>query len=225
MIKSCDCNSKKKKLKKLLIWLVIITLIITAIVCYFNYYVNPIILTSNEAVIKSKTISILNSAVQSAFNEDTTYNDLVNITYDTQNNIQSITANTQKVNLLNSNISLNCQDKLNDIENLNFNVPLGTFTGLPILNGIGPKITLNMMPIGSVESKYKSVFTSVGINQTHHEIYIILSANISVLLPGNNSTVKVMTEVLIAESIIVGEVPEVYFGANNLLNTQLNLIP
>ena len=197
----------------------------TALVCYFNFYVNPIIIETNTSIIKSKTTLIINDSVIECLNLSNSYDSFITINYDEQNNIKSINADTLKINQLNTTVLQNCQEKLNQINNLYFEVPLGTFSGIPLLNGIGPNIKLKMMPIGSVNSNFISNFNSVGINQTHHKIFINLETYVSVLLPGNNTNLKVNTQILIAESIIIGEVPDVYFDANNSLNNQLNLIP
>ena len=221
-----SCKYKKKNfIKKLLLIVAVLLTICFAVIGYFNFYVNPIIVEANTSVIRSKTNFIMNKSVMNSLELSNNYDNLITITYDELNNIKSINANTQKINELNTQILENCQYELNQINNLYFNVPLGTFTGIPILNGIGPNVKLKMMPIGSVNSKFESEFKGVGINQTHHKIYINLETYVSVLLPGNNTNIKVNCQVLLGESVIVGEVPDVYFGANNSLNNQLNLIP
>lgn len=215
---------KRRKIKKRIIrWSVFIAIIV-GIVCYFNFYVNPIILTTNTATIKAKTVEVVNLSISNVLSNNSS-DDLIKITYDSDGNVSSIVANTVLANKLNTMIVDNCQTNLSDMTMLNFSVPLGTFSGMPFLNGLGPKITIKMTPVGSISTKFNSVFTSQGINQTCHQIYLNITANISVLLPGVDKTVKVTTQYLISESIIVGKVPQVYFGSNNTLNSQLNLVP
>jgi sporulation protein YunB len=108
--------------------------------------------------------------------------------------------------------------------NVGFNVPLGTFTGIRFLNALGPNINLKMVPIGNVNCSFYSQFTSVGINQSHHRIYITMTASVSILLPIATHTITTMEQILICESIIIGEVPETYLNTDNLTNA-LNLIP
>lgn len=222
-----NCLSKKEYIKhrhKKLIWFfVIIFGIILSIILYFNLYVNPIIITTNKAVIKSKTISIINSSVEDTISANI-YDDLITITYDSNGNITSIKANSILANQLNTKILNVCQTNLENMTKLTFDVPLGSFTGIPIFNGLGPNITIKMLPIGTVQTQFKSEFVSAGINQTYHKIYLDIQTEISVLLPGTNQSVSVNTQILIGESIIVGEVPQVYLG-NSALNSQLNLLP
>lgn len=217
-------QAKRRKIRKRCIRISVFLAIIIGIICYFNLYVNPIILTSNTARIKAKTVEIVNISISDIL-EQTNGDNLVNITYDSEGNVTSITANTILANKLNTQIVENCQNNLSDMTMLNFSVPLGSFSGIPLLNGLGPKITIKMTPVGSINTKFNSIFTSQGINQTCHQIYIDITANISVLLPGVDKTVTVNTQYLISESIIIGKVPQVYFNSNNTLNSQLNLIP
>lgn len=217
-------NYNKKRKKRLIIFLCTTICIILALILYFNCYVNPIILSANKGVIKSKTISVINQSVQNTISTNV-YNELITMKTDSEGNITSISANSMLSNKLNNQIIENCQTSLNDISSLSFNVSLGTFSGIPLLNGIGPDITIKMIPIGSVQTMFKSEFISAGINQTYHKIYLDISVDMSILLPGTNQSVKVNTQVLIGESIIVGKVPQVYFGNSSILNSQLNLVP
>ena len=66
-------------------------------------------------------------------------------------------------------------------------------------------------------STFTSSFHSAGINQTNHSLYINLYASVSLILPAYHSTVDSVTEFLVAESIINGEVPDVYLGSNNTI--------
>lgn len=199
--------------------------LIVGIFAYFNNYVNPAIVQTNIAVIKAKTNETINSSVTSSLNSKDLYDDLISIKYDTDGNISSISANSFNANKINNQILTDCQEKLGNTSDLSFDVALGCFSGIPIFNNVGPKIKIKMLPIGNVQSSFKSNFTSLGINQTYHAIYLNYTVSVSILLPGFDKNVTVSSQILIGESIIVGKVPQVYFGSNNLLNSQLNLAP
>lgn len=216
-------NKNNKRKKKVWIVILIISSVLICLFSYFKFYVNPIIFEVNKMSIKSKTTTIINQAVQTSLN-GTNYDNLINISKDSNGKINSITANSMVANQLNLDITNNCQNMLNQNNKLNFDVPLGSFSGIPFLNGIGPKIKINMIPIGVVQTNFNSQFTSCGINQTYHKISLIVSANICVLMPTNSQNIVVNTEIIIAESIIIGEIPQAYLSSS-LLSSQLNLIP
>ena len=220
----CASKCKSKKKKRLVVFLIIISLILFGVFLYINIYVNPIIIQTNQAVIKATTINVINDSVSSSISKDN-FDDLLQIHYDNDGNITAITANSLLANRLNNTIINDCQTALSDIKKLNFSVPLGTFSGIKLLNGVGPSVSIKMMPVGNVETKFFSEFSSQGINQTNHKLYLNINANISVLLPGIDTSIKVKTQILLCESVIVGKVPQVYLGNNNVLNNQLNLVP
>ena len=223
---NCSCNRKRKtKTKtKVIIIFVTVSMILLCVFLYLNLYVNPIIIQSNRAEIKATTVGVINDAVLNSINSEN-FDDILQIHYDNDGNITAITANSLVANKLNNSIIKDCQNALSDLKKLNFSVPIGTFSGIKIFNGLGPNVSIKMMPIGDVETEFYSEFISQGINQTNHKLYLSINANISILLPGINQSIKVKTQVLISESIIVGKVPQIYLGSNNVLNKQLNLVP
>lgn len=103
-------------------------------------------------------------------------------------------------------------------------VPLGTVSGITLLSGKGPGIPASFAPVGSVHSRYRTQLTSAGINQTHYRVYMILSAQIEIILPGSTEQTEVEFELPIAESIIVGDVPGAYTNVANE-EDMLNLVP
>lgn len=215
------CKHKKRHIKIKIF--IAITLIVIAIFCYFDFYVNPQIVNANLAQIKSVATNVINSGVQSTL-QNNDYNDLMTIEKDQNNNIKLISVNTKNVNKLNSNIISLTQRKLEQEKDMHINIPLGTFTGLPILNGLGKSLTIKLTHIGSVNTKFTSQFYSVAINQSIHKIYLNITATICVLLPLYTQNVDITTQVLVAECVIVGDIPNVYLNTDNLTNA-LNLIP
>ena len=83
----------------------------------------------------------------------------------------------------------------------------GSFTGFKLLSGKGPGVPIKISSIGNVVTDLKSEFTSQGINQTLHQIYLCVKTKISVMLPGCSCVSEFETKILIAETIIVGKVP------------------
>lgn len=215
------CKHKKKHIKLKIF--IAIALVVIAIVCYFDFYVNPQIVNANIAHIKAKTTSIINSGVQHTL-QNSNYNDLISIQKDSNNKVSYITVNSNNVNILNTNIVSATQQKLEEQKSMQIEVPLGTFSGIPILNGIGSNVTIKLTPVGSVNTKFVSQFYSVGINQSIHKIYINITTTICVLLPLYTQNIDVTTQVLVAECVVVGEIPNVYLNTDNLTNA-LNLIP
>ena len=102
-------------------------------------------------------------------------------------------------------------------------VPLGAALGMTLLAGSGPGIPVSIVPIGSVATEFATEFESCGINQTRHKVYLQLTASIRIVIPTGAKTTQVSANMLVAESIIVGSVPEGFVGYD-LSEEELNLI-
>ena len=81
-----------------------------------------------------------------------------------------------------------------------------------------------MLPIGNITCKFTSEFKSAGINQTNHKLYLTVNSNVSVILPIENQIIQTQTQIMIAESIIVGKIPQTYLNSSSV-DEMLNLIP
>lgn len=215
-----NCKAKKSSLKKFFAWVLII---LALVFVYFSIYVNPQIVKTNMAQIKAYTNSVINNAILGTL-KNNDYDNLISIQKDTDGNVVLLSVNSTNSNNLINNINSQIQNTLNSQNSLNYYLPLGTFTGIPLLAGIGPKIKLNIVPIGSVQTAYKSQIASISINQSYHKIYITIKTSICVVLPLYTQTILISNQVLVAENIIVGKIPDTYLNTDNLTNA-LNLIP
>ncbi len=181
----------------------------------------PVVTEATWSTIYSLSTSAVSNAVYDVINETgITYDDLVTIEEDANGSISLISVNTITVNQLARRFYQVAQEYLDEMGENGIDIALGTFTGIPFLVGIGPKINIKLVSIGIMTASFTSSFESAGINQTKHTLTINIYASVSLILPAYTSTVDSTTEFLVAESIINGEVPEVYLGSNNTF--QLN---
>lgn len=194
-------------------------LFVLASFVYIYCVVNPVVVGATEHMIFSLSTSAVSDAIYDVLNEeDITYNDLVNIEYDNEGNVTLISLQTIRLNLIARKFYQVAQVYLDNMGKQGIDVALGTFTGIPFLSGVGPKINLKLVSIGAMTSTFENSFKSAGINQTNHSLYIHLYASVSMVLPAYSKTIDSVTEMLVAESVIIGKVPSVYFGSNSMLN-------
>lgn len=149
------------------------------------------------------------------------YEDLSDIVRDEQGNIQMIKMNVVLVNQITSEIALKIQENINNYERSNFYIRLGTFTGTKIFSGRGPKVEIKMSTTGNVKTELVSQFFASGVNQTIHRIYLKIDCSISVLTPFDNIEECITNQILLAEAVIVGEVPETYYNLNGVTSNDL----
>lgn len=218
---------KKKKVstkKKLIIVFTIILLIIISILLYLHYVVNPIIIDASEAKVRSLTQSAVESAVYDVIKDEYLYSDLIEIIKDSNNDIKMISANAYKINLLSKEILNSAQNNLTTLGEQGIEIGIGTFTGITLFTDKGPKVSLKLSPIGTIYTRFHSEFTSAGINQTNHSIYLYVQTDVSLILPTDTKMISTTTEVLLTESIIQGKIPDTYLNSNQL-DEMLNLVP
>ena len=89
---------------------------------------------------------------------------------------------------------------------------------------MGPPVKIDIYPYGEVTCRFLSQFISAGINQTQHKIYVDIKAKVNVVLPFKTLTIPMENEVLVCESVIIGEIPETYLRSNTL-SDMVDLIP
>ena len=179
------------------------------LILLFNSQIKPVIesVTANEAKIRS--IGTINGAVIDELNrEGISYDNLITVERGTDGNVLSITTNMVKMNELKAKMISNIQTKLGDDTYTTVGVPLGTLIGGEIFHGRGPKIPLRASLSGNVSADFDSTFESAGINQTKHQIYLDVKTSVYSFLPGFKTTTDVETNVLVAETVIVGAVPQ-----------------
>lgn len=92
----------------------------------------------------------------------------------------------------------------------------GSFTGFKLLSGKGPGVPIRISSIGNVETDLRSEFTAQGINQTLHRVYLQIECQVSILTPYDDITEKIKNQVLIAENVIVGKIPNTYYNIEGI---------
>lgn len=88
-----------------------------------------------------------------------------------------------------------------------------------MLSGRGPGVKIRISSIGNIETNLNSEFTSQGINQTLHRIYVDINYNVKVLTPFKDIERKITNKVLLAENVIVGNIPDTYYNLEGLNGT------
>ena len=130
--------------------------------------------------------------------------------------VTAISCNMARINALSARI---LDRVVNATENYTATVriPLGNLTGISLLMGRGPKIPVEITTLTSSKVAFENSIVTAGINQTKHQITLQIVVDIDVLVPWGSESAQVTTEVLIADTVIVGRVPDTYLSmdANN----------
>lgn len=184
-----------------------------------------VVLSLAQAQARALAVQVLNeSAAALLASGEVTYDSLMHVRADEAGQVRLIQANTPEMNRLASQVSLLAQGRLQAARDQAVRVPLGSALGLTIFAGAGPKIEVQVLPVGSVHAEFHTDFQTAGINQTRHRVSLQLTAQVQLVIPTGAQTVEATTQVAMAESIIVGEVPETFTDVGEDMD-MLDLVP
>lgn len=212
------------KRKRVAICLIVLCLLlIVGAFFYINLSLRPVLEGLSKARVEAVAAKAMNDAILEILEDEKVAQSLLSV-YSEGGHVYLLQANSGRLNALAADCAIRAQERIQTLGEQGISVPLGTISGVPILAGIGPSLTMKFTPAGSVQSSFSSEFKSAGINQTLHRITLRLTATVRIILPGDAYIVTVSTEASIAENIIVGDVPDAYTDVNNE-DDLLNLIP
>lgn len=205
--------SKKRKLKRRIAFVFVALALIGAVV-FIHTNVTNVLKAIAEASMRSITTVAVNDAVYYTLSDKLRYEDLISIERDGKGDIQAISSNAFQINRIARDTAYMSQENLNSMSQDGVEVPLGALTGVSAWAGFGPKLHLKIIPISNVSCRFVSKFLDAGINQTKHSIYLEIVADISIIMPTGTSNFASLTEVLVAESVLLGKVPETFLQAD-----------
>ncbi len=196
------CRRKYKA--KVIVTVVFIFLFV--LFCFILKRLEPAFVEYAQSYGNEVVVDIINNTAYEVF-------DKYNISGIQKENNGLITTDTSMLNKLKSDFTTIVQQKLRKTDNI-IKMPLGSISGFYLLNGLGPLITVRILPLSTVKTNFENKFVSEGINYVKHSIYINVSVDI--LYKGFllNSSNVITTQVLVIENINSGSVPQ-YYGIND----------
>ncbi|WP_367925205.1 sporulation protein YunB [uncultured Ruthenibacterium sp.] len=194
---------------KVLLFLGILFLILIEI----DMQLRPVITTMAEYQCRVVSILAMNEAVMDELEQEPNIGaELVHVDTREDGSVVSVEIDSVEMNRLQARLTDAVTNRLLGIQQQDIGIPLGTLTGWQLLAGRGPKIHLQILPTSFVESDIVDSLETAGINQTQHRIFIDFKVEMSAIMPGYSTSVVVENQVCVAQTLIVGEVPQFYAG-------------
>lgn len=165
------------------------------------------------AVSRARMISTeaVNQAVTEELSRlDITYEDLVKLERDAQNNVVSLETNVVELNKLKADITLAAQERICSYQSEAAKIPVGTLLGSDFTAGWGPELNIRLRLASNATSEVTNSFHTAGINQTCHQVMMTITTQVYVILAGCRSAVEVTSDYCLAETVIVGLSPDAY---------------
>ncbi|MDF3002214.1 MAG: sporulation protein YunB [Bacillota bacterium] len=206
---------RKRDKRKSIKWFVCLVLLLVLTVysaVFTEKIIKPNLASIAEVKVKAMMTRIVNEAVREQFVNDVDVKGLLTIKTDQEGNITYVESNTTAMNALATNLTQAVQNQYKWEDASMMRVPVGSIVGSQILSQFGPYVTLKVLPIGTSKTNFKTEFESMGINQTKYKVYLEMDSQAKVLAPFSINNIDVQNTILIAEAIIVGEVPNSYIN-------------
>ena len=193
------------------IWLTLLALVLVSLAVTLLLHLKPVMTSMATARVSNIVNRIVMVAVDEAVAKgEIDYDNFVTFEKDETGHITALRSNMSEFNRLQSLISDTVLDRLSEMTSSDLSIPLGTLTGSNLLAGRGPHIRVRTQSVGSATARLRNALTAAGINQTKHQVLLDVEVYVTVLLPGFATSVQVNNELCVAETVIVGNVPETY---------------
>ena len=150
------------------------------------------------------------------------YDRMIAFETDREGRITAVKSNMTEFNRLQTVVLDEVLARISEVSTRELAIPIGSLTGSALLSGRGPRITVRMQSVGSSTARFNNRFESAGINQTKHQIYLVVDVYVSILLPGFSTTTKLSNTYSVAETVIVGSVPDNYTYFSNGADMEQN---
>ncbi|MEW6173860.1 MAG: sporulation protein YunB [Bacillota bacterium] len=171
----------------------------------------PTVLAFAEPEAVQMAVETVNGAIRSdILSRQLRYEDLVAIHKDDEGHIVMVQADTVKVNDMAASVAIAVEKALGNLQQKEFEVPMGQILGSQFLANYGPRVKVQIIPVGSVKVVMLDKFESAGINQTRHRFSLHLDTNVRIAVPLHHKEARVATDVPLVENIIVGTVPSTF---------------
>ena len=188
-----------------------IFLIMSAAFLYLQLILSPLIVELAKAGVDNRASYIINEAIETQMqSDDIDYENIVFLEKDINGNITALKTNINEVNRLKTQILSVIDDMLLDLDVNEIGIPLGSLCIPELFSGMGPKLPVKVMSVSASDAEFHNEFSEAGINQTSHRMMMDVNITMTVLTPMGTESITVTSAVVVAETVIVGLVPESY---------------
>ena len=198
-------------------FLAALVLIVIVVATIINVQMRPLLTNLATTRVSNTVNRIVSEAVDESIATGTLgYDHLVTLEKDQEGRISAVRSNMVAFNQLQSQILDLILARMEQVSTRELSIPMGSLTGFSMLAGRGPRVNVRMESVGSSSAYFTNEFVSAGINQTRHQIVLNIDVAVSILLPGFSTVTVISNKIAVAETVIVGAVPDHYtqFGSD-----------
>ncbi len=191
----------------------VLVVIITAAILFlmFRSRYRDVVRELAETQVKNTTSDLTNDAIAKQIAEGIIqYDRIVYFEKDLDGRITALKTNMSEVNRLKTDILNIINDEILALDTSDIGIPLGSLFLPEFLSGKGPAVPVHILSIRNSDATFASHFSQAGINQTLHQLTMHVSVDVAVLVLAQTSSFTITSEVVVAETVIVGDVPDTF---------------
>ena len=207
--------------RRVLLILTTVFIGLTVAFFYLRTQYRDVIRDLAQTQVKNTTSDLTNDAIARQIEDGVVqYDRIVYFEKDLDGRITALKTNIGEVNRLKTDILNIINDEILALDNSDIGIPLGSLFLPELLSGKGPVIPVHILSIRNSDASFHSNFTQAGINQTLHQVTMQVSIDVSVLVLGETTSFTLESEVVVAETVIVGDVPNTYLQTGGTYGTE-----
>ncbi len=200
--------------------LAVALLVAGSVIALLETKLRPVVAEVAAAQAKNTMTAVVeNTVTANLADRQVSYSDFVTIQRDGGGAITALTTDMANMNLLRAELTAAILEALEGVDVSDIQVPLGSLFDLEPLWAKGPALKARAMTVGTVRAEFDSQLTSAGVNQTLHRIWMEVEVPMKLLLPGGEVEVSLDTRLCVAETVIVGQVPDTYLQLDGMLKS------
>ena len=198
-------------LRKLLRRVFILTMALLIGFGLFRIKYHRVIQDLAKTQVTNTTSDLINDAVAKQIADGKiAYDRIVYFEKDLNGKITALKTNIGEVNKLKTDTLNVINDEILAMDTSSIGIPLGSLIFPEFLSGHGPQIPVEVLTIRNSDATFASDFNHAGINQTLHQLHMHVLVDVAVLVLGSTVSFTVSADVVVAETIIVGDVPDTF---------------
>lgn len=200
------------RMGKILRLLIVLLAISMLALLFFRIKYNDAIRSLAETQVRNTTSDLINDAIDKQIEDgNVQYDRMVYFEKDLDGRITALKTNMSEVNRLKTDILNLINDEILAFSTDDLGIPLGSLFLPELLSGRGPEIPVQILSIRNSDASFMSYFFEAGINQTLQQMNMQVTVDVTVLVLGQTNSFTISSQVVVAETIIVGDVPDTYF--------------
>ena len=199
-------------MRRILGWILVLGMLMLFSLIFFRWKYHGPVFELAQTQVKNTTSDLINDAIDKQIEiGNIQYDRIVYFEKDLEGRITALKTNMNEVNRLKTDILNIINDEILALDTADLGIHIGSFLLPEFFAGKGPVIPVHILAIRNSEAAFQSHFSEAGINQTLQQLTMDVSVDVSVLLLGKTDSFTVTSQVVVAETIIVGQVPNTFF--------------